>query len=363
MAHYTISFYLDKLYYIPHFEPIIKELIKQGISYSIIIPSTLKRDKIDQQNESIQYCKAHGYIYALEGDSCHCNILIFGNTPRPTSITFSKSALVIHGTWGGKIVYLAPALNNVDLRFVDGQFMLNQLTTHFPEKKDIFRVTGYSKLDSYFELNKDDRIHFLKSRGLDPDKKTILYAPTFYPSSIQHMDNHFPDDFSECNIILKPHSHTFLRKKYRHDLRLINAWANRPNVYMASFKETNIIPFFHAADLLISDISSTVFEFACLNKPVIINQFLSYRFIDKIFPHRLSKRLDTSHFNLWEVGDQPQSYQEMMRLAHDALAHPDKNQTKRKELSRFIVGIVDGQASHRIVEALLELNASIQNSK
>ncbi len=38
MENYTIGFYLEKLYYIPHFEPVIKEIIKRNISYVVIIP-------------------------------------------------------------------------------------------------------------------------------------------------------------------------------------------------------------------------------------------------------------------------------------------------------------------------------------
>ena len=38
MKNYTIGFYLEKLYYSPQFEPVIKEIIKRNISYVVIIP-------------------------------------------------------------------------------------------------------------------------------------------------------------------------------------------------------------------------------------------------------------------------------------------------------------------------------------
>ncbi len=40
MKNYTIGFYLEKLYYSPQFEPVIKEIIKRNISYVVIIPKT-----------------------------------------------------------------------------------------------------------------------------------------------------------------------------------------------------------------------------------------------------------------------------------------------------------------------------------
>ena len=117
----------------------------------------------------------------------------------------------MHGTWGGKTVNYAPDLNDVDLRFLDGKFMEDRLLELFPEKKSIYYISGYSKLDNYFQLTEEDRIKFLQSCHLDINKKTILYAPTFYPSSILKMGKKFPEDFAEYNIILKPHSHLFLR--------------------------------------------------------------------------------------------------------------------------------------------------------
>ena len=64
----------------------------------------------------------------------------------------------MHGTWGGKTVNYAPDLNDVDLRFLDGKFMEDRLLELFPEKKSIYYISGYSKLDNYFQLTEEDRI-------------------------------------------------------------------------------------------------------------------------------------------------------------------------------------------------------------
>ena len=68
----------------------------------------------------------------------------------------------MHGVWGGKMVNYASGLNDVDLRFLDGEFLENSLTKLFPEKKSIYYVSGYSKLDSYFEFTEEDRVKFLQ---------------------------------------------------------------------------------------------------------------------------------------------------------------------------------------------------------
>ncbi len=79
--------------------------------------------------------------------------MVFGNTPRPF-IPRSRNLPLSCMEWGGKIVNYASDLNDVDLRFLDGEFLENSLTKLFPEKKSIYYVSGYSKLDSYFNSQK-----------------------------------------------------------------------------------------------------------------------------------------------------------------------------------------------------------------
>jgi len=357
MKNYTVGFYLEKLYYSPHFEPVIREVIKRGITYVVIIPRNLGRDVLDQREASIRYCEQEHFIYSLDEDDCTCEVMVFGNIPRPLHTKFQQSALIMHGAWGGKTVNTAASLNQVDIRFLDGNFMKECLTKIFPEKESIYYVSGYSKLDSYFRFSDEDRIRFLERCGLDVNKKTILYAPTFYPSSVLRMSKRFPEDLSDYNIILKPHSHVFLRKRYRKDLHFLESWEKYPNVYLAKFDETNILPFLHVADVMISDMSSAAFEFAGVGKPVVINQFLRYRFWHRLFPRQVNKRLDRNHFHLWHVGDTPKSYPEMLCFVKANLLHPDRHKEQREKLVRYVLGDVDGKVSERIVDKILELTA------
>ena len=48
-----------------------------------------------------------------------------------------------------------------------------------------------------------------KLLDIDPTKKTILFAPTFYPSSIEKFGIHFGELTKNFNVILKPHMWTF----------------------------------------------------------------------------------------------------------------------------------------------------------
>ncbi|MFR4036396.1 MAG: hypothetical protein ACLTZT_00535 [Butyricimonas faecalis] len=186
MENYTIGFYLEKLYYIPHFEPVIKEIIKRGISYIIIIPKNRERDELNQREASIKYCQEKGFMHCLDEENRECNVMVFGNTPRHISTSFKKSALIMHGTWGGKTVNYEPDLNDVDLRFLDGKFMEDRLNERFPEKKSIYYISGYSKLDNYFLLTEEDRIKFLQSCHLDINKRPYYTLPLL---PVIHLEN------------------------------------------------------------------------------------------------------------------------------------------------------------------------------
>lgn len=346
------GFYLEKLYFMPHFEPVIEELQKRGLSYRVIIPANLKRDEIDQHKESIEYCQTKNLDYCPVDECPSLNFMIFANSPCFLPVSYEKTAIIFHGTWGGKAVYLAPSLNNVDIRFIDGKFYEDILGEYYPEEKSRLCLTGYSKLDAYFKYTPEDRKKLLEACHLDVNKKTLLYAPTFYPSSTLKIKSDFPGVFKDYNIIIKPHANVFLRSRYRSALKHIRKWGKYDNVYVADFKDTNILPFMYASDVMLSDISSAVYEFAGLGKPVVVNMFLHYRWYHLLLKNKIEKRLDKAHFYLWEVGNVVNTYKEMVAACQENLHHPELYKEKREKWVKYVLGDVDGKVSVRIADKL-----------
>ena len=60
---------------------------------------------------------------------------------------------------------------------------------------------GFCKLDPI--INGETTGFDLNQLGLKTEKKTLIYAPTFYPSSIERFPKNFPEDFSKYNILIK----------------------------------------------------------------------------------------------------------------------------------------------------------------
>ncbi|MDQ7086183.1 MAG: CDP-glycerol glycerophosphotransferase family protein [Sulfurovum sp.] len=202
----------------------------------------------------------------------------------------------------------------------------------------------------------DEEIEALKERyGLDKNKQTILYAPTFFPSSIEKMSKVFPQDFAQYNIIVKPHYLSWERKRYQAQRKYFDTWKTYPNCQVLGVEEYNLIPFILMADIMISDESSAIFEFASLNKPVIINRFLTLRWSYYLNPKKILKRMDKGMNNYKKIGANPSSYKEMIEATHDALKDKSTFEVQRLEMAKDICGLVDGQASMRITKVIKDV--------
>jgi len=165
--------------------------------------------------------------------------------------------------------------NWVDLLCVPGKYALEQFNNNLKTK---VVATGMPKLDPVFS-GKYDHTHLCKLLKLDPDKKIILYAPTFNTdlSSVYTFKDRITElATSNRYILIKLHGSTDpvtylfyqeLAKKFE-DILFID--------------DTNLAPYIGGADIMISDVSSAFLEFMALDKPVILynnpdwNKYHSY---------------------------------------------------------------------------------------
>lgn len=350
---YFVLFYLENNYFFPHFISVMDELRVNRLSFAIVIPEEKSRNLEEQNKTTIAYCCEHGIEYfSLNQEELDCEFIVFGNAIQETNITFKKTVSIFHGCWGGKNVYLRDELTQFDIRFVETDFIRENILRAHPDKKDNTVVVGYSKLDLLLRKEDDAMRSSRKKYLLDPNKKTILYAPTFYPSSIGKIPVNLPELLSDYNIIIKPHFYIYMRKKYAGELRLIQTWNKHNNVYFADLSENSLIPFMQVADILVSDFSAAIYEFAAMGKPVVVNRFVKSRWYYKLMPNKLNKRLDLINFDLWNVGDNAYNYKQMINLLKENLENSNKNINQRQDLVKKVVGDVDGKVACRIVKHL-----------
>jgi len=270
---YYAIFYIAYPYYIPHFLPISKYLSSKNKKVLYVLSdkqnSSLMQNIVE--DEDLDYLFGDSNLYTKKS-----KFIFFANIFNPTQKIDAIKLFLWHGI-GTKPYNFEQALKTNDILFTEGDYKFNKLTTEFSQYKSKIKKVGYSKLDSIVNLTDDELISLKEKYNLDHNKMTILYSPTFYPSSIEKMSKTFPDDFKECNIIVKAHYLTFERSRYKNQVKLFNQWAKYDNCTICDVAEYNLVPFLKLADIMISDESAAVFEFTALDKPVILNKFLKLR--------------------------------------------------------------------------------------
>ena len=277
--------------------------------------------------------------------------VIFGNTFSASRKLkgISKTALMQHGI-GPKSCYYTVSESDMDVRFVEGQYRLKRLQQLFPAKN--FVDTGYAKLDPI--IRGEEKGLDIEALGLDPSKPTLLYAPTFYPSSIESMGENWPEEFSHYNILLKPHYFSLTKLSYKKQKKLLEHWGSFPNAYLATAEQANLLPFMASADLLISDASSALFEFAALDKPVVWCDFYYLRWSYRgIFKFRFNNRMDEDLYKYSGVAIHAASYKKLKSVVDEQIAHPKSFAAQRAKYIDELAGKVDGLCSQRIVDYLL----------
>jgi hypothetical protein len=337
--------------------PINKELGKHGISCVFVLHSSVSEAMpsiladAGVSNDSVVRVNNYSDAVTLYMKQ-KPNWLILGNSFDDINLLSdqTKTALISHGV-GPKACYYTVSDTHTDVRFVEGPYRTERLKNMYPEQ--VFIDTGYAKLDPAVngELSKLKPSDY----GLDDAKKTILYAPTFYPSSIECFSRSFPEDFEDYNIILKPHYFSLSILKYKKQKSLLEHWSCYDNVYLAPKEESNILPFMAVSDVLISDASSTLFEFAALDKPVVWCDFLKLRWGYRgILKFRFKKRMDQDLYKYADIAVHAKSYRELKKVVESQIDYPEQYSAQRSKHTLSLVGVVDGDASKRIVEYLLK---------
>jgi hypothetical protein len=352
----NVYFDIQHLYYLPQYLPVKNLLEQSGVNCHFLLYNQKKLQvllRIFFENEDLNYTLAEHSNEARQfylDNKPHW--IIFGNTFNDLEKIHqnSKTAMMNHGI-GPKSCYYDWSNCDIQHRFVEGQHRLKRLKERFPSKS--FIDTGYAKLDPI--INNETSSLDLTQLGLNPEKETILYAPTYYPSSIECLPHNFPELLAKYNLIIKPHYFSLIKDKYKNHQTIFQSWSQYNNVYISSVKETCIIPFMSTASLLISDASSTLFEFTALNKPAIWCDFFKVRWSYRgLFKWRLNKRLDDDLKYFAKVAQQVINTEQLVQQIDIQLNSPQLKEMQRLELTELLIGKVDGNCSKRIANYIID---------
>jgi len=299
------------------------------------------------EDEKLDHSFGEEQLFKIQSD-----FIFFANPFERTKELHATTIFLEHGI-GTKSTAFYPVLEYIDIYLVEGSYKYERLASLYPHLTHKLHKVGFSKFDPIANMPPDLKSSLSKAYNLDPTKKTILYAPTFFPSSIEKMDADFPRHFHNYNILIKAHYLTYERKQYKNQRKQLTHWNSFENCTVLDVDTYDLVPLFALSDLMISDESSAMFEFAALNKPVVSNRYFKLRLSYYLRPSKLYKRIDKGKEKYREILYNANNYNETLRLAKEALRQtPDRLAAKRVAFSKDICGTIDGKVSARIVDLL-----------
>ncbi len=352
-----VAFFAEQLYYLPQFLPVIEVLRQRGhrvttllrldaqfAGIALVLPAVGEDD-----SEPIMVASGReGYVRLRQ---LAPDWVVFGTflDPSETLATRTRTALIYHGI-GVKSVLFDNRLNAFDLRCVESQRVLDELIARDPAARPRCALVGFAKLDPLITAPRPAR----RQAGAAP---VLLYAPTFYPSSLERMPTRLAELAPGAQWIVKPHFFSWTLKQYAAQRERLAAWASDEQVEVCGPEVYNLVPLMARADVLVSDASSALFEFAALGRPVVWCRFLALRWSYRgVFSWRFKRRIDPNTPRYEAVAhtvDKPAQLGGVLSRAIDESADPDRARLPQREaLIEHLIGPRDGRASERIADEL-----------
>ena len=308
------------------------------------------------RSEVEAHLRAEGLMTA--DDTHGFDVVITGDTMRkPQRYGQTLLCFVNHGT-GIKSLeqqHLQALARTRYQVFVEGQYRMDAYCQAGAKGLSTFYKVGLPKLDPLFWPGYPTREAILRRLGLDPAKPTVLFAPTYKPTCIDIVRERILTETTEYNLIIKLHQYSW-RGKYAphwHHTLYECAVTHYPHAVLIPVNDYNILPYLYAADTLISEASSTMFDFVALEKIGIIF----------VLPNTSLKHHDGAPL----LDEDPQHFLEgaFVHISHPdeihaAVAEAVRDSPQRRARARqyrdYLFFGLDGQASQRtktIIERLL----------
>lgn len=276
----------------------------------------------------------------------------------------TRRVQTFHGVAGKyRTIYDSP---NQSMRAWDRLYFINERRMrHFIETGAIdadssaARLIGMPKLDCLVDgsLTRDD---VLRSLGIDPSRKTVMYAPTWSPySSLATMGEELVKALGDAGYAVIGKLHDRSR-----ETRYVNSggidWGARLEPLLRSTggvlaTGANSSAYLPGADALITDHSSVGFEYLLLDRPLVrieVPELIAKTDIEPVYVELLT-RASTSALNVKEV----------VSAVEHAFAEPQHNSETRRAVANEMFYQPGGATGRAVSEtyALLELEPLVSH--
>ncbi len=351
----NIGIFLHHLYHWPAVRPLYEEALRQGEGV-VVVPgdAPLRRWWVFRRS------RKEVFLRALEEQGIRTapkmppdvDVVVTTDFLRDPGVFGKPLVLVNHGT-GFKTVMYRFLRKQREVPYhlmVEGPHREKEIRRHVGEGAFRVHVVGYIKLDPYPRLLRE-RERLLHRWGLDPGRPTLLYAPTYKPSSIERIGEDLLEATRGLNLLIKLHPYSWEGKyaPHRHHRIFETRISRYPHARLVPPQDRDILPFLVMADAVLTEASSVAFEFAAVRKPVILVALPEERLrhsdgepLLAVSPRALFSGVFPVIRSAWEIPE-----------ALERALHLDPETARRRDaLMDELFLPVDGRAAHRALEVI-----------
>lgn len=348
-----ILFYARRNLHLPHMEP-IRQWMNDSTNAEVIVASP-------------EYVPSREGRPGIGLDEAHVRYLAKKNVPliRDSEVAAWKPDVTVMAdadfgsiTWGGKIANVNHGLISKGFYYTASPHVHRENTAHLicvpgsyhaEVLKKVLHTTviatGFAKFDPIGkgELTKESA---RKRYGIPVENDVVLFAPTFNLelSGVPVIRERIREIAQKENrwVLIKLHG---MAPSIWTEMYELIARLDERVIYVT---DDDITPSMVAADVVISDVSSTMMEAIALDRPVVL----------------VDNPLQQSYFNYdasnieyaWrDAGLRAATADEVLEAVNRSFEDPDEKRGLRREYGPRLVGPIDGNAAQRAGEAILAL--------
>ena len=268
---------LFKMFYLYHkaaFDPLI-DIFSSDSQYDVAVSRTkevtIKFGIFNKKESSEALTESLQNNVRISNEKEHFDIVIVPDVVDEKIYGKALLCMFYHGlTFTKTVTYreLEKHKPNKYIIFAESEYAVKQLKKSGSiNNSEIYKI-GYPKLDQLFKTGLFDKENILKSLGSDINKQTVLYAPTYKPTSVYDLKNAIFEATQNYNLIIKLHHYTWLGKYARHSQHKI--FERRIKKYdhavIIPNESYSILPYLYIADTLVSEASGAITEFLATGK-------------------------------------------------------------------------------------------------
>jgi len=338
-----ILFYANRSFHLPHLEPIASWMKKNRKEIEVCFSSPVKGLRENDVSDLVE----KGFLWKEKKEI----------KKWAPDISILADVIYKKVSWGGKKVNVNHGLickgfyytrsrfakrdNAADLVCVPGRYHENIMS----QILDVpVLATGFVKFDKYVNGEVSQKIARTKY-GIPVEAKVVTFAPTFnWELSAVPVVTHQIRRLTENGSYLLIKLHELSSSKWYKLYRLLAEKEER----VVFVEDNDVTASLVAADIVISDVSSVSMEAMALDKPVIL--------VDSPFQKKFyNYNKNDIEFAWRDFAVRVKSIDELCIAVQRCIDRPEEKRQLRYKYGPELVGELDGNASQRTAEAIIEL--------